>query len=61
MKKLIAISIAAILVLGISVSLYAEDDTMDINKTITISLDVSGENFGFQIWPEEYDLSMPCG
>ena len=60
MKKLVAISIAVSLVLGISVLAYAADppiDPMERIKAINITLTLT-DIFGMQIWSEDYDQDI---
>lgn len=55
MKKLIALSAAILLVLGISALSYADDpDPIATEKTISATMVVTGASFGLQIWPTEY-------
>ncbi len=60
MKKLVAISIAVSLVLGISVLAYAADPAIDpIEKTKAISITLTlTDIFGMQIWSEDYDQDI---
>ena len=59
MKKLIAIGIAVLLVLGVSALSYA--DTIQTQKDITVTMDVTSV-FGMEIWDTEYiqdPISVP--
>jgi hypothetical protein len=54
MRKLIAICITVLVILSISEFSYAQTDPLETSKTISVSVSVSGDQFGFQIWPTEY-------
>ena len=55
MKKLIAISIAVLMVLGISTMSYA--DELSTEKIVAVTLTV-GSTFGFRIWDDQLDQTL---